>query len=63
MASVKLGQCYYLSIDGFAVYAYDAETDKELAAVSYVEPDIEKAIDSIKNQLCEARLVGARFAT
>ena len=60
MPSVKQDQRYYLSIDSFGVYAYDAKTDKELAARSYIG-DIDQAIDSIKNQLCEARLVGARF--
>ena len=60
MASVKPSQSYYLSIDSFGVYAYDSETDKELAARSYVG-DIDKAIDSIKNQLGKDGLVGARF--
>lgn len=53
-------QCYYLSIDNFGVCAHDAETDKELLAVSYVgNPN--KAIDTIKASLRDARLVGARF--
>ena len=55
MPTVK---CYYLRIDSSGVYAYDSVTDKELLAVS---GDVERAIDTIKSSLGDARLVGARF--
>lgn len=54
-------QCYYLRIDNFGVFAYDAKTNKELLAVGYTRGRVDGAINTIKNQLCGARLVGARF--
>lgn len=54
-------QSYYLRIDTFGVFACDSKTNRELLAVSYIEGKVDKAIDAIKANLSDARLVGARF--
>lgn len=59
--SINPSQCYYLRIDTFGVFAYDTKTGKELLAVSYAGDKVDKAIDTIKARLSNARLAGARF--